>query len=113
VSRIVLITGAGGNIGTKLRAHFSGFSWALRLPYVATHAMTPRPIWLGRCVGVAVCRATRQPRWTREGGGGANAVPGTGGALLPDHSPQAHRTPWLYRALSDTFRAPILFGRFG
>jgi len=27
----VLITGAGGNIGTKLRAHFSGLGWTLRL----------------------------------------------------------------------------------
>ena len=31
MSRTVLITGAGGNIGTKLRAHFSGLGWALRL----------------------------------------------------------------------------------
>jgi NAD+ dependent glucose-6-phosphate dehydrogenase len=31
MSRTVLITGAGGNIGTKLRAHFSRLGWALRL----------------------------------------------------------------------------------
>jgi nucleoside-diphosphate-sugar epimerase len=31
MSRIVLITGAGGNIGTKLRAHFSTLGWTLRL----------------------------------------------------------------------------------
>jgi NAD+ dependent glucose-6-phosphate dehydrogenase len=31
MSRTVLITGAGGNIGTKLRAHFSGLGWTLRL----------------------------------------------------------------------------------
>jgi NAD+ dependent glucose-6-phosphate dehydrogenase len=29
--RTVLITGAGGNIGTKLRAHFSALGWTLRL----------------------------------------------------------------------------------
>jgi NAD+ dependent glucose-6-phosphate dehydrogenase len=31
MSRTVLITGAGGNIGTKLRTHFSGLGWTLRL----------------------------------------------------------------------------------
>ena len=31
MSRTVLITGAGGNIGTKLRAHFSSLGWTLRL----------------------------------------------------------------------------------
>jgi nucleoside-diphosphate-sugar epimerase len=31
MDRIVLITGAGGNIGTKLRAHFSVLGWTLRL----------------------------------------------------------------------------------
>ena len=31
MSRTVLITGAGGNIGTKLRAHFSALGWTLRL----------------------------------------------------------------------------------
>src|SRR5690242_10916342 len=31
MTRTVLITGAAGNIGTKLRAHFSGLGWALRL----------------------------------------------------------------------------------
>lgn len=31
----VLITGAGGNIGTKLRAHFAGLGWHLRLLDVA------------------------------------------------------------------------------
>ena len=31
MSRTVLITGAGGNIGTKLRAHFTGLGWTLRL----------------------------------------------------------------------------------
>ncbi len=31
MSRTVLITGAGGNIGTKLRAHFSTRGWTLRL----------------------------------------------------------------------------------
>jgi Resolvase, N terminal domain len=29
------------------------------------------------------------------------------------HGPQTRRTPWLYRPLSDTFRAPTLFGQFG
>jgi NAD+ dependent glucose-6-phosphate dehydrogenase len=31
MTRIVLITGAAGNIGTKLRTHFSGLGWTLRL----------------------------------------------------------------------------------
>ena len=31
MTRTVLITGAGGNIGTKLRAYFSGLGWTLRL----------------------------------------------------------------------------------
>jgi len=31
MSRTVLITGAGGNIGTKLRAHFSALGWTPRL----------------------------------------------------------------------------------
>ncbi len=31
MSRTVLITGAGGNIGSKLRAHFSTLGWTLRL----------------------------------------------------------------------------------
>jgi nucleoside-diphosphate-sugar epimerase len=31
MTRTVLITGAGGNIGSKLRAHFSALGWALRL----------------------------------------------------------------------------------
>ena len=31
MSRTVLITGAAGNIGAKLRAHFSGLGWMLRL----------------------------------------------------------------------------------
>jgi NAD+ dependent glucose-6-phosphate dehydrogenase len=31
MSRTVLITGAGGNIGSKLRTHFSGLGWTLRL----------------------------------------------------------------------------------
>jgi NAD+ dependent glucose-6-phosphate dehydrogenase len=31
MDRTVLITGAGGNIGTKLRAHFSALGWTLRL----------------------------------------------------------------------------------
>ena len=31
MTRTVLITGAGGNIGTKLRAHFTGLGWTLRL----------------------------------------------------------------------------------
>jgi nucleoside-diphosphate-sugar epimerase len=31
MSRTVLITGAAGNIGTKLRAHFSSLGWTLRL----------------------------------------------------------------------------------
>ena len=31
MTRTVLITGAGGNIGTKLRAHFSALGWTLRL----------------------------------------------------------------------------------
>jgi NAD+ dependent glucose-6-phosphate dehydrogenase len=31
MSRTVLITGARGNLGTKLRAHFSGLGWTLRL----------------------------------------------------------------------------------
>jgi hypothetical protein len=62
VSRTVLITGAGGNIGSKLRAHFSGLGWALRLPDVATRAMTPRPIWrIGTMRGCPVCRATKAP----------------------------------------------------
>lgn len=30
MSRTVLITGAGGNIGAKLRAHFTGLGWTLR-----------------------------------------------------------------------------------
>jgi nucleoside-diphosphate-sugar epimerase len=30
MTRTVLITGAAGNIGTKLRAHFSGLGWTLR-----------------------------------------------------------------------------------
>jgi NAD+ dependent glucose-6-phosphate dehydrogenase len=37
MSRTVLITGAGGNIGTKLRAHFSGLGWTLRLLDVDAH----------------------------------------------------------------------------
>lgn len=31
MSKTVLITGAGGNIGTKLRAHFGALGWTLRL----------------------------------------------------------------------------------
>jgi NAD(P)-dependent dehydrogenase (short-subunit alcohol dehydrogenase family) len=31
MSRTVLITGAGGNIGSKLRAHFTALGWTLRL----------------------------------------------------------------------------------
>lgn len=31
MTKTVLITGAGGNIGTKLRSHFSSLGWALRL----------------------------------------------------------------------------------
>ncbi len=31
MSRTVVITGARGNLGTKLRAHFSGLGWTLRL----------------------------------------------------------------------------------
>jgi NAD+ dependent glucose-6-phosphate dehydrogenase len=31
MNRTVLITGAGGNIGTKLRAHFTDLGWSLRL----------------------------------------------------------------------------------
>ena len=31
MTKTVLITGAGGNIGTKLRAHFAGLGWILRL----------------------------------------------------------------------------------
>ena len=31
MTKTVLITGAGGNIGTKLRAHFSGLGWTLKL----------------------------------------------------------------------------------
>src|SRR6185437_13286345 len=31
MSRTVVITGVGGNIGTKLRAHFSSLGWTLRL----------------------------------------------------------------------------------
>jgi NAD+ dependent glucose-6-phosphate dehydrogenase len=31
MARTVLITGAGGNIGTKLRAHFATLGWTLRL----------------------------------------------------------------------------------
>ena len=30
MNRTVLITGAAGNIGTKLRAHFSGLGWTVR-----------------------------------------------------------------------------------
>jgi NAD+ dependent glucose-6-phosphate dehydrogenase len=37
MSRTVLITGAGGNIGTKLRAHFSSLGWTLRLLDVDAH----------------------------------------------------------------------------
>ena len=36
MSRTVLITGAGGNIGSKLRAHFSELGWTLRLLDVDT-----------------------------------------------------------------------------
>lgn len=35
MARTVLITGAGGNIGSKIRAHFAGLGWALRLLDVA------------------------------------------------------------------------------
>ena len=31
MTRTVLMTGAGGNIGSKLRAHFSTLEWTLRL----------------------------------------------------------------------------------
>ena len=31
MTRVVLITGATGNIGMKLRTHFSGLGWTLRL----------------------------------------------------------------------------------
>jgi uronate dehydrogenase len=37
MSRTVLITGAAGNIGTKLRAHFGGLGWTLRLLDVDAH----------------------------------------------------------------------------
>jgi hypothetical protein len=37
MSRTVLITGAGGNIGTKLCAHFSGLGWTLRLLDIDAH----------------------------------------------------------------------------
>ena len=31
MTKTSLITGAGGNIGTKLRAHFTALDWNLRL----------------------------------------------------------------------------------
>jgi uronate dehydrogenase len=37
MSRTVLITGAGGNIGNKLRTHFSALGWALRLMDIDAH----------------------------------------------------------------------------
>jgi NAD+ dependent glucose-6-phosphate dehydrogenase len=37
MSRSVLLTGAAGNIGTKLRANFSGPGWALRLLDIDAH----------------------------------------------------------------------------
>jgi NAD+ dependent glucose-6-phosphate dehydrogenase len=37
MSRTVLITGAAGNIGTKLHAHFSHLGWKLRLLDIDTH----------------------------------------------------------------------------
>jgi uronate dehydrogenase len=36
MSRTVAITGARGNLGTKLRAHFAGLGWAVRLLDVAS-----------------------------------------------------------------------------
>ena len=61
MSRTVLITGAGGNIGTKLRAHFSGLGWALRLLDVDARgdaAIQPADLaewddaWVSRFAGV-------------------------------------------------------------
>ena len=48
MSKTVLITGAGGNIGAKLRAHFTGLGWTLRLldgvdrgdPAIAVHDLS-------------------------------------------------------------------------
>lgn len=37
MTRTVLITGAAGNIGTKLRAHFSSMGWTLRLLDIDAH----------------------------------------------------------------------------
>jgi NAD+ dependent glucose-6-phosphate dehydrogenase len=37
MSKTVVITGATGNIGAKLRSHFSGLGWTLRLLDVAAH----------------------------------------------------------------------------
>lgn len=38
MSKTILITGAGGNIGTKLRAHFTALGWNLRLLDVTSGA---------------------------------------------------------------------------
>jgi NAD+ dependent glucose-6-phosphate dehydrogenase len=37
VTKTVLITGAGGNLGTKIRRHFAGLGWSLRLLDVQSH----------------------------------------------------------------------------
>ncbi len=61
MSRTVLITGAGGNIGTKLRVHFSGLGWTLRLLDVDARGDTAiraadlaewSDAWVGQFAGV-------------------------------------------------------------
>ena len=37
MTNTVLITGAGGNLGAKLRAHFTALGWTLRLLDIASH----------------------------------------------------------------------------
>lgn len=60
MTRTVLITGAAGNIGTKLRAHFSGLGWTLRLldinagndPAVQAADLAEWNDWVARFAGV-------------------------------------------------------------
>ena len=70
----VVITGAGGNLGGKLRRHFGALGWTLRLLDVERMAMLQhhgvRPCGLGRCVGAAVCRRGRGRTFRRAAAAG-------------------------------------------
>ena len=71
MSRIILITGAAGNIGRKLRAHFEGLGWTTRLLDVAARGDPAiheadlgvwDEVWVKEFAGVdAVCHLAGDP----------------------------------------------------